>query len=115
MFLSYIATSPEKEDIARQGLLREFERLRQEPVTDDELSRAKRYAIGSHAIRQESGGAVLAEMLDAWMYGSGLAELASYESSIQSVNAGGILALAREFFDPDLRVEGIVRGVGRKV
>ena len=115
MFLSYIATSPEKEDIARQGLLHEFERLRQEPVTDDELSRAKRYAIGSHAIRQESGGAVLAEMLDAWMYGSGLAELASYESSIQSVNAGDILALAREFFDPDLRVEGIVRGVGRKV
>ena len=115
MFLSYIATSPEKEDIARQGLLREFERLREEPVTEDELARAKRYAIGSHAIRQESGGAVLAEMLDAYMYGSGLAELALYESAIQSVTAQDILALAREFFDPERRVEGVVRGIGRKV
>jgi zinc protease len=115
MFLSYIATSPEKEDIARQGLLREFERLRSEPVTDDELQRAKRYSIGSHAIRQESGGAVLGEMLDAWMFGSGLSELSTYEASIESVTAQDILAVAREFFDPARRVEGVVRGVGKTV
>ena len=115
MFLSYIATSPEKEDIARQGLLREFERLRAEPVTDDELERAKRYSIGSHAIRQESGGAVIAEMLDAFMFGSGLGELASYESSIRSVTVSEIQAIAREFFDPARRVEGVVRGVGKQV
>ena len=69
MFLSYIATSPEKEEIARKGLLHEFERLREEHVTEDELARAQRYAIGSHAIRQEGGGAVLGEMLEAWMFG----------------------------------------------
>ena len=115
MFLSYIATSPEKEDIARQGLLREFERLRAEPVTDDELERAKRYSIGSHAIRQESGGAVIAEMLDAFMFGSGLGELATYESSIRSVTVAEIQAIAREFFDPARRVEGVVRGVGKEV
>ena len=115
MFLSYIATSPEKEETARQGLLREFERLRTEPVTGDELARAKRYAIGSHAIRQESGGAVLGEMLDAWMFGSGLRELALYESSIEAVTADDILAVAREFFDPNRRVEGIVRGIGKTV
>ena len=115
MFLSYIATSPDKEDIARSGLLAEFERLRREPVTADELSRAKRYAIGSHAIHQESGGAVLGEMLDAWLYGSGLVELSSYESSIEAVTAEDILSLGREFFDPARRVEGVVRGIERKV
>ena len=115
MFLSYIATSPEKEDTARQGLLREFERLRSEPVTDDELERAKRYSIGSHAIRQESGGAVLGEMLDAFMFGAGLSELSTYQSSIESVTAEDILAVAREFFDPLRRVEGVVRGVGKTV
>lgn len=115
MFLAYIATSPEKEDIARQGLLREFERLRAEPVTDDELARAKKFAIGSHAIRQESGGAVLAEMLDAFMFGSGLGELALYESCVQAVTAFDIQELAREFFDPARRVEGVVRGVGMRV
>jgi zinc protease len=115
MFLSYIATSPEKEDVARQGLLREFERLRTERVTDDELARAKRYAIGSHAIRQESGGAVLGEMVDAWMFGSGLSELSHYESSIEAVTPDDILAVAREFFDPNCRVEGVVRGAGKTV
>jgi zinc protease len=115
MFLSYIATSPEKEEIARRGLLREFERLRAEPVTADELGRAKRYAIGSHAIRQESGGAVLSEMLDAFMYGSGLGEIERFDSSIEAVTADDILALAREFFDSSRRVEGIVRGVGKRV
>jgi zinc protease len=115
MFLSYIATSPEKEDIARQGLLKEFEKLRTTEVTDEELERAKRYSIGANAIRQESGAAQLSEMLDAWMFGSGLGELDEYESAIEAVTPVEILNLARESFDPKLRVEGIVRGTGRKV
>jgi zinc protease len=115
MFLSYIATSPEKEDLARDGLLREFARLRETEVTEDELARAKRYAIGSHAIRQESGGAILGDILDAWMFGAGLSELAEYESRISAVTRKDILELAKEFFDPSRRVEGIVRGVGRVV
>jgi zinc protease len=115
MFLSYIATSPEKEEIARKGLLREFERLREEPVTEDELARAQRYAIGSHAIRQESGGAVLGEMLDAWMFGSGLRELDEYESRVRAVTREELLSLAKEYFVPERRVEGIVRGVGKTV
>jgi zinc protease len=115
MFLSYIATSPEKEDIARQGLLREFERLREDPVTADELERAKRYAIGSHAIRQESGAAILGDLLDAWMFGAGLVELGEYEARISALTADDIQSLARDFFDPSRRIEGIVRGVGRAV
>lgn len=115
MFISYIATSPEKEETARQGLLREFERLRELPVTDDEITRAKRYAIGSHAIRQESGAAVLGEMLDAWTYGNGLRELEEFESQIESVTVEDILSLAREFFVAERRVEGVVRGIGKTV
>ncbi|MGI8401980.1 MAG: M16 family metallopeptidase, partial [Gemmatimonadaceae bacterium] len=38
VFASYIATSPEKEDIAREGLLDEFAKLCAEPVSEDELS-----------------------------------------------------------------------------
>ena len=115
MFMSYIATSPEKEGIARAGLLREFQRFRDEPVTADELSRAKKYAIGTHAIRQESGAAILGDLLDAWMFGTGLSELAEFESRISSVSADDILMLAREYFDPERRVEGIVRGIGKVV
>ena len=53
-FSAYIAMSPEKEEAARAGLLGEFERLRESPVTDRELSQAKTYALGSWAIRREA-------------------------------------------------------------
>jgi zinc protease len=114
-FMAYIATSPEKEDIARQGLLREFARLCETEVTEDELARAQRYAIGSYAIRQESGAAVLGDMLDAWMFGSGLGELAEHDERISAVTRAEILDLARTYFDPGRRVEGVIRGVEKIV
>ena len=115
IFASYIATSPEKEDLARNGLLAEFAKLRQEPVGEDELSRAREYTIGSHAIAQELGASVLAEMLDAWMFGSGLRELTEYDTRVRAVTAQEMCDVARRYFDPARRVEGIVRGVGRTV
>ncbi len=112
-FGAYIATSPEQEDLARAGLLEEFAKLRERPVLDDELERAKTYAIGTHAIRLQSGGAVLGEMVDAWLFGSGLGELDAVEDRVRAVTAEDILAVAREYFDESRRVEGIVRGTGR--
>ncbi|HEY7394941.1 MAG TPA: pitrilysin family protein [Gemmatimonadaceae bacterium] len=113
-FGSYIATSPEKEDAAREGLLAEFRRFRDEPVTDEELTRAKRYAIGTHAIRQQSGGAVLSDMVDAFLFGT-LTDLAEYDACVEEVTAESMRALAEECFDQSRRVEGIVRGTGRTV
>jgi predicted Zn-dependent peptidase len=49
------------------------------------------------------------------MFGSGLSELSHYESSIEAVTPDDILAVAREFFDPNCRVEGVVRGAGKTV
>ena len=115
MFLSYIATSPEKEDLARKGLLAEFAKLRDVPISADELARAKEYIVGSHAISQESGGAQLGEMLDAWMFGTGLGELLEYDTLVRAVTAEGVRDVAKEYFDPERRVEGIVRGIGRTV
>jgi zinc protease len=113
-FGAYIATSPEQEDAARAGLLAEFRRLREEPVTEDELSRAKTYAIGTHAIRQQSGGAVLADVVDAYLLGE-LRELIEYDDRVREITAESMLRIAQEYFDPSRRVEGIVRGTGKRV
>ncbi len=115
MFLSYIATSPENEEVARVGLLQEFAKLREDVVTDEELQRARTYALGVHAISQQSGGNVLAELVDAWLYGTGLEELDGFAERLRAVTPEGMRALAREHFDPDRRVEGIVRGRGAAV
>jgi zinc protease len=108
-FGAYIATSPEQEDAAREGLLAEFRRLREEPVTAEELARAQTYAIGTHAIRLQSGGAVLADMVDAYLFGS-LAEVAEYDAQVRAVTVESMQRVAMAHFDPSRRAEGIVRG-----
>jgi zinc protease len=113
-FNAYIATSPEKEGAARDGLLRELGMMRDDLITAEELDRAKTYAIGVHAIRQQSGGAVLAEMVEAWLFGS-LNELEEYEGRVRAVTAEGIRDTARRYLDDSRRVEGIVRGVVKTV
>ena len=115
LFLSYIATSPEKEGVARAGLLAEFAKLRDQLVSPEELARAKEYVVGTHAISRESGGALLGEMLDAWMFGEGLQELIDYETRVRAVTADQMRDTAQKYFDPEKRVEGIVRGVGKTV
>jgi zinc protease len=114
-FISYIATSPDREEVARRGLLGEFAKFRDADVTPEELDRAKRYAIGARAIRQEGGGAALADLVDAWLYGSGLHEIDEHDQRIGAVTAADIRAVAAEFFIEERRVEGIVRGVPRVV
>jgi len=108
--VAYIATSPDKEEAARAGLLAEFAKLRSADVTSEELERAKNYLIGSHAIARQSGASVLGEIVDAWLLGEGLAELEKYESAIRGVSAADIRALSMDAFAPEQRVEGVVRG-----
>ncbi len=114
MFGAYIATGPDQEDIARRGLLREFAKLCESPVTAQELEQAKTYAIGTHAIRQQSGGSVLADMVDAYLFGS-LRDLAEFDQRVRGVTAQEMRLLAQTYFRPDRRVEGIVRGVAKAV
>ena len=113
-FVAYIATGPEKEEVARRGLLAEFAKLREDPVTARELEQAQTYAVGVHAIRQQSGGAVLGDLVDAWLFGR-LAELEEYDARVRGVTAAAMQELARRYFDEERRVEGIIRGVGKTV
>jgi zinc protease len=110
-FASYIATSPEKEEVARRGLLAEFAKLREQRVTARELEQAQTYALGVHALRQQSGAAVMAEIVDAYLFGR-LAELTEFESRVREVTRDGMRAVARSYFVEDRRVEGVVRGKG---
>lgn len=107
----YLAMAPAREDEARHGLIREWLRLRDEPVTTDELSRAVTYLAGVRAIRRQSGGVLLGELLDAWIAGS-LEELDAWDAAIREVTSLDCAALVERWIDPARAVEGIVRGVG---
>jgi len=111
-FAAYIATSPEREEEARRGLLEEFERLAEECVSADELERAQQYTIGAWKIRSQTNGAQLADLADALLLGRGLVELREFEDRIRAVTPVAIRDAVQRYFDPNRLVEGIVRGTG---
>ncbi len=114
MISSYIACAPERELEARAGLLAEFAQLRDVEVSAEELERARTYAIGMHALRQESAAAQLGDMVDAWSVGTGLGELEDEVARLQAVTAADVQQVVREWCDPAHRVEAVVRGAGAR-
>ena len=113
MISAYIACAPERELEARAGLLAEFAAMRDAPVSIEELERARSYAIGMHALRQESAGSQLSEMVDAWASGTGLQELDHYVPMLRAVTSADVQNVVRVWCDPARRVEAVVRGVGK--
>jgi zinc protease len=109
-FAAYIATSPSREEEARAGLLGEFAKLCEMPPTDEEMERARRYLIGSHAIAQQSGSQVLGELVDAWLFGEGLQERHDVVDRLAAVQGADVVRMARASFDPLRVAEGVVRG-----
>ena len=110
MISSYIACAPERELEARAGLLAEFAALRETEVSPVELERARTYAIGMHALSQESAASQLGDMVDAWCSGVGLGELEDEVPELQAVTAAQVQSIVRVWCDPARRAEAVVRG-----
>jgi zinc protease len=109
-FIGYIGSAPEREDEARNGLVRELLRCAEERVPDDEVERARRYTIGAWQIRRQTNGRQLADLSDALRFGGGPAELREFEERVLAVDAEMMRAAAERWFHPDRVVTGTVRG-----
>jgi zinc protease len=110
--LSYIATSPEREEEARDEMLMELERFAQEPVTPEELAQAVNYLAGQAEVNRQNGSAVAGEILEAWISGNGLAELTDPGAKYRAVTAAEVQRVAATYLTPYRRAEGVVRGTG---
>ncbi len=110
--VTYIATSPEREEEAREEMLRELDRFARDPVSETELRQAVSYLAGQAEVNRQSGGAVAAEILEAWVAGTGLGELQDPAAAYRAVTADDVLRVAQRSLDPARRVEGVVRGTG---
>ncbi len=109
-FVSYIATSPEKEEIAKSGLLREFEKLTKEPITAEELERAVRYTIGSFQIGLETYHAQMTENAHNFLLGKDLDEIENFPRRVAQVTREDILRAAQKYFTTGRYAIGLVRG-----
>ena len=110
--VTYIATSPDREEEARTAMLEELERFRQEPVTDTELIQAVNYLAGQAEVSRQSAGALAGEILESYLIGNGLVDLENPAAEFRAVTADDVLQVARRSLEPSCRSEGVVRGGG---
>ncbi len=110
--ITYIATSPEREDEARQAMLQELDRFTREPVSPAELAQAVSYLAGQAEVGRQSGAGMAAEILEAWLSGNGLGDLEDPGAAFRAVTAEAVLRVAERHLDPSRRAEGVIRGSG---
>jgi len=109
VMLTYIATSPDREDEARDCMLRELERLIEEPASELELDRARNYSAGLVEMRQQNASSIGSEILSAWQTGV-LDEVTEIADRLRAVKPEEIVRVAAETFGSELRAEYVVRG-----
>ena len=92
---------------ALEAILFELRRMREEPVTAEELADAKSYLIGSLPLALESLGGVAGLLLSIEKFGLGLDYLTNYPAYIQDLTTDDLLSAAQTYLDPDRLVIGI--------
>jgi zinc protease len=110
--ITYIATSPEREDEARKAMLEELDRFTREPVSEVELKQAVSYLSGQAEVGRQSGAELAGEILEAWVNGHGLTDLNDPAAAYRAVSAEDVLRVARQHLQPSQKAEGVVRGNG---
>lgn len=79
---------------------KEFEQMREQPVPEDELQRAKRYTAGTYLFQNQLQGAVASALAANWVLGRPADYLSTYVDRTSRVTAAQVQSVAREFFDP---------------
>ncbi|MFN2431712.1 MAG: M16 family metallopeptidase [Gemmatimonadota bacterium] len=94
----YIGTSPDKFDEAREAMLREFRRLADELVSEDELRRAQRYLHGTYIISAETNAAQASRLGRYELHGLGQDFGDRMLERIATVTPSEVRALAERWF-----------------
>ncbi len=107
-FAVYIGTAPDKVEQAESGIRAELEKAVSAPITDEELSRAKRYLIGAHEISLQRASARCGTMALNAAYDLGYDAHAHYGDRITAVSVADVQAVAQDIIRFDACVRSVV-------
>ena len=105
----YIGTSPDKEDMARAGIMSELEKIRSEQVTDEELTRAQEVLIGEHEIRLQKMSTQAANYCLDEINGLGFRASDYYVQKVQQVTKEDVIKAANEYIKQQAYVYAAVK------
>lgn len=95
----YAATTPERAEPLQAALREELRRLVAQPVTDDELQRAREHLIGLSETGMERRARLAEALALHEVYGLGAAEAGRYAERTLAVDAAAVQRAARRFLD----------------
>lgn len=107
-FAVYMGTSPEKLADAEAGIRAELEKVVREPISKEELLRAQRHLVGSHAIGLQKNAARAAVIALDTAYGMGPDHFTRYQERVEAVTVDDVLEAARRHVDLDRSVLAVV-------
>ena len=107
-FAVYVATSPEKVEEAVHAIRQELKAVAENGISADELQRAQRYLIGTHAIGLQRKSAIAAALAFYEAYGQGWRSYRLYGDNIMKVTVADVVRVARKYLDPKHEVAAVV-------
>ena len=101
MLSVYAGTGRNTIERVLRSVAEEFRRMKQEPVAEDELRRAKDHLKGSLLLSLESSGARMSNLARQEMYFQRFFTVKELQASVEAVTREDVQQIAREFFQPE--------------
>lgn len=96
----YLGTSPDKKDEAIKAVWQQLYRVMEEPLSEEELAKAKNVLISNYELGLQTRGNQALEMALNETYGLGQDFGNRYVHAIEQVDAATVLAMARKYIRP---------------
>ena len=96
----YLGTNPERREEAIKELWSQIYRVREEPISKEELKRARNVLVSSYRLGLQSNGAQALEMALNETYGLGLDFAQRYGALLEAVSAEEVREAARRYLQP---------------
>ena len=96
-FVPHLGTAPESSAAAEAGLLAELERIRQAPVSGEEVARAKAYLLGNLALDRRTNARQAWYLAFFEVVGAGWDFPERYARALEAVTAADVEAAARRY------------------
>lgn len=100
-WVAFAGVNPQNVDQAIDSILHEFERLGQEPVSDEELSDSIANMTGTLPLRLETNDGVASILLNIEWFGLGLDYLQTYQDRIKAITAEDVQRVAAQYLRTD--------------
>jgi zinc protease len=108
-FAVYVSTSPDKVAEVLRSVREELRKLVHDGIAPEELARAQRYLIGTHAIGLQRRSAIAAALAFHEAYGQGWQTYRRYAEQIGGLGVAEIRRAAQNYLTPEREVVAVVR------